>query len=267
VATTRLLTPDGELFRIRETVNIPAGGSVEVEIYADKPRADMYVGPTNFTIPGLWAGLQDQIFAETKEEITYKQQVKKHITEVDIDNSIKNIRLQLEEVAKQKVEQKYGEYSKVIYEVDKSSINNSVDGEVEDEVYGFDITMNANIIVVAFDKRKAAKLAEQKFSAGLAENRELINFDSEDINYVVSDYNNQEGIATLKAVFEGRISLKGGSSVVNKKEILGLNKEQIEVFLTDRDDVAGVEIKFYPPFITKIPRFIELGRIQVDVKR
>ncbi|MCK5416834.1 hypothetical protein KAI92_05405 [Candidatus Parcubacteria bacterium] len=267
VATTRLLAPDGELFRIRETVNVPAGGSVEVEIYADKPRADMYVGPTKFTIPGLWAGLQDQVFAETKEEITYKQQVKKHITEVDIDNSVKNLRLQFEEVVKQKIEEKYKEYSKVIYEVDKNSIENTVEGEVDDEIDEFEVKMSADVIIVAFDKRKAAKLAEQKFSVGLDENKELINFDSDGIQYVVSDYSKQDGVVTLKAVFEGRISLKGGSTIINKKEILGLDKEQIEVYISSKDEVAGVDIKFYPPFITKIPRFIELGRIQINIKK
>ncbi|MFA6604219.1 MAG: hypothetical protein WCT10_05305, partial [Patescibacteria group bacterium] len=35
VATTRLLTPAGVLFRIKKTVLVPAQGSVEVEAYAD----------------------------------------------------------------------------------------------------------------------------------------------------------------------------------------------------------------------------------------
>src|SRR5690606_9666825 len=54
VATTRLLSPNGELFRIRNTVQVPARSTVEnVEVYADQPSPEMEIGPTKFTIPGL----------------------------------------------------------------------------------------------------------------------------------------------------------------------------------------------------------------------
>jgi hypothetical protein len=89
VATTRLLTPDSKLFRIAETVNVPAGGSVEVQIYADNPDPDLAVGPTKFSIPGLWAGLQEKIFAESTEDTVYRQKVKKYVIEADFDEAKK----------------------------------------------------------------------------------------------------------------------------------------------------------------------------------
>src|SRR3989339_681891 len=61
VATTRLISSDGKLFRLKETVNVPVGGLKDVEIYADEAKPEMATGPTTFTIPGLWAGLQDKI--------------------------------------------------------------------------------------------------------------------------------------------------------------------------------------------------------------
>ncbi|MCK4554185.1 hypothetical protein KAU19_04445, partial [Candidatus Parcubacteria bacterium] len=84
VATTRLLSPDNKLFRIKKTVNVPAGGQLEVEVYADEPGQDMIIGPAHFTIPGLWAGLQDEIYGESKEPMKYSRQVKKYIKQDDI---------------------------------------------------------------------------------------------------------------------------------------------------------------------------------------
>ena len=53
VATTRLLSKDGVLFRIDTPVNVPAKGQVNVIAHADKPGLSGEIGPTQFTIPGL----------------------------------------------------------------------------------------------------------------------------------------------------------------------------------------------------------------------
>ena len=45
VATTRLLSPDGKLYRLKETVNVPAGGTVKAAVYADEPKEEMAIGP------------------------------------------------------------------------------------------------------------------------------------------------------------------------------------------------------------------------------
>ena len=88
VASTRMIpvnNPD-KLFRLKETVNIPAGGEIKAEIYADDPSPEMAIKPTRFTIPGLWAGLQDKIYAESENDIVYRQKVKKYIVESDFDD-------------------------------------------------------------------------------------------------------------------------------------------------------------------------------------
>jgi len=70
-ATTRLLAPDGTLFRIKNVVTVPAGGKVDnVAVYADQPGKSGNLDPTKFTIPGLWAGLQDKLYAESAAAMT-----------------------------------------------------------------------------------------------------------------------------------------------------------------------------------------------------
>ncbi|MEK7154009.1 MAG: hypothetical protein AAB792_00430, partial [Patescibacteria group bacterium] len=62
VATTRFKSPGGLIFRILQTINVPASaktgetvtpGLVVANVYADRPGAEYNIGPTQFTIPGF----------------------------------------------------------------------------------------------------------------------------------------------------------------------------------------------------------------------
>ncbi len=269
VATTRLLSASGQLFRLKNTVNVPAGGSIKVEIYADEPTPEMAINPTKFNIPGLWAGLQDKIYAETKEKIVYQQKIKKHLIQKDIDNGIRDMRQQLLSKAKTEINKKYNDYDEVIYNIDDDSIQSSIDAEVGDEINEANITMSAKVVVVAFKGQEASALAKKKFITSLSDNKELVNFDQKNIIYSLNNYNDIDGVATINATFEGKISLKKDSSVIDKEKIIGLNKKQLEIYLDNLEDVSGHEIKFYPSFLPdflkKVPRLPE--RINIKVKK
>ena len=65
VATTRLLTADGILFRMKKGATVPANGTVEVDVYADKSGKASEIGPSKFTIPGLNEARQKVVWAES----------------------------------------------------------------------------------------------------------------------------------------------------------------------------------------------------------
>jgi hypothetical protein len=53
IKNTRFETPAKLIFRIRDSVSIPAGGSITVTVYADEAGEKYNVAPTTFRIPGL----------------------------------------------------------------------------------------------------------------------------------------------------------------------------------------------------------------------
>ncbi|MCU0679188.1 MAG: hypothetical protein MUC28_01935 [Planctomycetes bacterium] len=265
VATTRLLTPDNKLFRLGETVNVPARGSVEAAIYADKPSADMAIGPVKFSIPGLWAGLQDKIYAESKTAIVYQQKLRKHITAEDIDNSKRDLKQELLGKAKTEVQETYQDFSQIIYKIDEDTIKSSVEGKVDDKKEEFSAVMQAKVAVVAFNDKEAASLAKQKFLASLADNKELISFDESAIIYTLNNYDYQSGAAAISATFEGKVSLREDSSVVELDKILGLNSEQLNTYLSSLPEIAGYEVKFFPAFIKRVPKLVD--RIEVVIRK
>ncbi len=268
VATTRLLAASGEMFRLKNTVNVPAGGQVEAEIYADEPSAEMAIEPTKFTIPGLWAGIQDKIYAKSDKAVVYQQKTKKHVTQEDIDKAGKEMRQKLVAAAKTETKKAYADFDELIYDINEDTIDFTVDSEVGDEVDEFGMKMSADVIVVAFASDAAAGLAEKKFVSSLADNKKMVSFDKEGIIFTLGNFNANEGKATINATFEGKVSADNGEKLVEKDMIYGLNPAELDAFLAQKKEISGYTVKFYPAFLPnflkKVPRLPD--RIEVIVK-
>lgn len=53
IKNTRFQTADGLIFRIHDSISVPAGGDTTVDVFADEAGDKYNVAPTTFTIPGL----------------------------------------------------------------------------------------------------------------------------------------------------------------------------------------------------------------------
>ncbi len=73
IKNTRFETPDGLIFRIHDSVKVPAAsatapGTLNVTVYADEGGERYNIGATTFTLPGLKGGaLYDQVYARSAE--------------------------------------------------------------------------------------------------------------------------------------------------------------------------------------------------------
>lgn len=264
VATTRILSADNKLFRLKNTVNAPAGGSVEAEVYADDPGPEMALAPTTFTIPGLWAGLQDKIYAESKTVFVYNQNAKKIIAQVDIDAGLKDLRSALIAKAEQAIAEKYKDYNKSVYTLDENSVSIDMDGKAGEEKEGVAITMSAAVEVAAFNKEAVEKMAEDKLNTIIASDKKLIEFNKDSIAYSMESHNLDQGIATVNAVFEGKTALKSGDEIIDREKIVGLTRDQLTAFMDSVPGVASYEIKFQPNFIKKVPNLAD--RVKIIIK-
>jgi hypothetical protein len=63
IRTTRLMTSDNKIYRLNQSIVVPAYEHVMVEVYADAPGSEYAISPTQFIIPGLDASLQSMIYA------------------------------------------------------------------------------------------------------------------------------------------------------------------------------------------------------------
>lgn len=265
VATTRLLSSDNKLFRLKNTVNVPASGRVETEVYADTAEPAMAVGPGKLTIPGLWAGLQDKIYAESQEPMKYSQKIKYFIEQGDIDQAVKELKNDLLANAKNKVKEAYRDYTQSIFTVDNSSISQEVSGKVGETKEKFSLKMKIMVTVVAFNDDEIYNQVKVKLAAALADDKEIFKFNKKDMSYALESFSLSQASAVVKVDSTAQATLKDSTKIIKKNNLAGLRFEELRAYLNGLPEVAGYQIKFFPSFVKKAPDLVD--RIKIEIRK
>ena len=269
VATTRLLSPDNKLFRIKEAVNVPAGSEAWVDIYTDKPNNEFAIKPSTFSIPGLWVGLQDEIYAKSEEAFVFEQKKQKYVrasdislAEKEIDNDFLSLLEKEIEQEKTQLEAEMGIELEHVY-LQNGSNDITVEAEVDEKIDSFIAKGDASFVVVFFSKEEGAKYADSRLNLLLPSGKELLNFDPENIIYNLESFDLEEGSATIKSSFSGKMMLKAEGEVIRKESLVNLSIEQLNTYLKDQSEIKSFELKFRPSFIKKAPRLVD--RIKINL--
>lgn len=264
VRTTRLLTPDGKLFRLKETVNAPAGGEVQVKVYADEKGKDYEIGPSRFIIPGLWEGLQDKIFAESFEPMKGGARVTKIISEDDILKGRDSLEERL--------------YNKGITELEntlrpgeninknlifKEILESAADVVAGEEVNEFTISIKLKTTAVLVDESELLRLAETKMKNSISADKKLVNVKSGSLSYNLEKYDLESGIANLKVYLEGETVIKDTSLIFSKDNLVGRSKKEAEAYLESFDAIREATVNFSPFWVTKVPSLKDHIRIEI----
>jgi hypothetical protein len=263
VATTRLLTPDNQLLRLTETVVVPAGGSVEASVYAETADPSFTLTNTRLTIPGLWAGLQDQIYAEAKVgSVTYKEKAEYSITQNDIDQAIARGKTGLIEKARIEIDSVYASYDQKLYELDEPSLKIEIDGKVGEIKNEVEATISGTVKVIAFNQESISEtLGTALSSVGSLDNGtdSLIQ-----PRFTVLSADIKNNLAEIEVVTSGSSVATSGQKIINPKKIVGLKRNQLEAYLQSIPEIESAELRFRPSFWQWSP-YLE-DRIFVTIK-
>jgi len=263
VATTRLLSADNKLFRLKNNVTVPAGGSVEAEVYPDKTGADMAIAPTTFTIPGLWSGLQDKIYAKSSVAFAYNTVSEKYIAQADIDKATQELNTLLVNKVKEKVGAKSG-YDQVIYQTSPETAQVELVGaKVGDKKDQFTLKAKNIVNVISFSSDDIAKIAQQKLTTADPNANTLAEIDRANLQYELQSYDTQNNVATLKVNFTSRVA-SANSEFIDKAKLVNLNQAQIENYLKGVKEIDSFELHFFPTFLKRSPALVD--RIYVEVR-
>lgn len=265
VATTRLLTPDGILFRLSKRVDVPAGGKVEAEVYADQPGKQGEIGPTKFTIPGLWPGIQDKIYAESYEPMTGGVRQLKSIQQADLDRATETLSDNLYQEAVKELQKKYGQ--DFVVSTDNSTRDVSglkYSAQAGDQATEFNVEMTVKLIVVDADQNNIVFLAEKKLRDNVPADRELGSIDPRSLKYTVEKYDLNNSSADIKVYMTGGIILRSDSLILDKDKIMGMSRSEAEDYFHNFSSVKSVEIKFSPFWVQKIPNLRDHIEININ---
>jgi hypothetical protein len=266
VATTRLLSASGLLFRLKNSVEVPAGGQIEVDVYADKPTPDMTVGQERFTLPGLWEGLRDKIYAESQAgAVTYQKKMKRVVKQEDIDNALKTIKTSLIDQAKTDVTNTYGDFDQQLYQVDEASLTTEVDGKLGEERDSITVKIKGAVVAVAFNSQDALTLIKNQAVASLPVNKELLGLQDKEVSYNLEKADVDNKIAEVKANYIGQAVVTALDELIDKNKLVNLSADQLGNYLQSIPEVAAYNLTFYPSFIRKAPGLVD--RIELELKK
>lgn len=264
VVNTRLLSEDNKLFRLKEAVLVPAGGSVQVAIYADKVSEEMAIAPTHFTIPGLWLGLQDKIYATSDQAFEYQHQIKKYVKQRDLDQAITDIKKTLLDKADQAIANFSQDEKAIAYSLDNSSLKFQAEAKLGEELAEFTVSAENNLLVVAFDKEKAESLVKAKLAFLLPDDKKLSAFNGDDVSYRLDSFDAENNTAMITASFKGLMSLRTDADIIDRRQLVNLKEEQISEYLHTFPEIESYDLKFFPGFLKKAPSLADRIKVSVD---
>jgi len=266
VVKTRLLSADNKLYRLKESINIPAGGSVVANVYADNPSADMSISePTHFTIPGLWAGLQDKIYAESSAPLTLQTKTKMIITQSDLDQAKKDISevldLKIKNNLKSIADDKVAVYDD---SGEDNDVTISFNAKVGEEKANFTAKAVKKTVIATFSKDKVLDLAKARLLMLIPDDKQLSDFSQDKITYSLESFDKKTNTAVVKAYFTGTMSLKSDSSLLDRKKLVGLNSQQISEYLNSFPEIKDYKLNFSPSFIKTAPNLPDRINIEIN---
>jgi hypothetical protein len=260
VATTRFLTEDGVLFRLKDRITSPANGTIEAEVYADQEGVAGNIGPSRFTIPGLSSAKQEVIYGVSDAAMTGGVRTIGILTEVDIDSAKQVMRDQFLESGKSYVAKNFPDMKSVLA---LDNIDITSDTEARKEVSGFTLTGTALLTAVLVDAAELKNYAEQLLETRAVD--DVSTLQPSDVPPAVSlvEYNASDNTAVLEIVYTGIAALNPESKQLDKMMLYGKTKDEVRRYLLSLSHVYGVDIEFRPAWMRTVPHVADHVKIIV----
>lgn len=290
VKTTRLLTADQKLYRIERTIRIESGKEVSVNVYADQPGQEFVIGPTNFTIPGLFVDLQKYIYAvsdaaftaapsdqplpvkaptpkvsENKKETAKPLAgTKSIVTAANITEAQRILTEAILDQAKKKLaadinDPRFGEVVIFFKTLDKKT--NATVGQVSDS---FLASVKLDVTAVYFPKEDMTALIRTRLKERIPEGREFLPLEDGAVVYTLESADAKNEVASLRVVADGAYRLTTSSPGLDKGTIAGKTvSEAIEV-LRSVPGVDEVKINIKPGWLGKVPALKDHIEVKIE---
>jgi hypothetical protein len=265
VATTRLLSTGGVLFRLDNSVMVPAGGSTTAKVHADQVGPTGDIGPDKFIIPGLATSLQSQIYAESSVVMTGGRKLVSVVTEGTLNALAEQLSAEISAAGQEQLRTiGKGSFDGEAFLVETiSKTSDTQPGEEKDSVT---ISMKRRITGVFFDGNALEKLAKAKLYENLTDGFVLVSPDGEldDLTVEVSGTRSDLVQASLSVTAATASVVSNTSPFLQPEVLVGKNASEVETYLVSAGLAEGVTVWFFPPWLRRVPNMVD--HVTVEVK-
>lgn len=263
VATTRFLSKDEVLFRLRKSVVVPAGGRVAAEVIADKQGKQSEIGPTQFLIPGLSEAKQKLIYAESAATMTGGTARKAVMTDADVERATASLTADMLQEGKKQLEDKVNasstdKFVSVFASTVKEIKNDTKLGAVTNQ---FTISMKLEVVGVFYSFAGINTYINQTIQSNTAYSGSTVSpVGQAEVTVNRSDEKNQTAEIRIKQ--EWMTKAENYNNLIEKKQLVGLTADDAVRSLKGLEWVESARVVFTPGWIKKIPKNIDKIKIE-----
>jgi hypothetical protein len=255
VATTRFLSSTNVLFRLKSGVVVPANGFIDAEVAADKEGKEGNVGPDSFTIPGLDAARQKEVYGKTESAMQGGVRTQGVVSQKDLDTAKATLEQKMLDTAASAFTVPTATSTKALYTVSDTVFSTNV--KVGDTVSEFSATVSGVLKQASYDTSVTYAKATESLYERVVDDTEHIDLGTAEpvvtLGVVTSDPQTTE----LSVVLSGVATLNPDSPKLEKNVFFGKTKDEIRRYVLTMDHVHGVDIHFSPAWMQTVPHVNE----------
>ncbi len=264
VATTRLLSEEGVLFRLNDAVTVPANGQVEARASADQIGKSGDIPPTQFTIPGLSTNLQTVIYAVSVDAMKGGLSAVSVVTEEYLNEAEQQLKEEMTAEAlnalKERIPSADFDGSVVLVDVLERK-SDKIPGEQASE---FTVSLTAQVTSVFYKKSVLETYALDSLRTQMQTGFELKEANSESLQVSVESVSQTAEAATLSAYIDGTAVISNAHELLKPERFVGFKAEEVIQTLTQSESIASVRVQFSPFWLRRVPRLTDHIEIIVE---
>lgn len=258
VATTRLLSEEGVLFRLQDAVTVPAKGEVSARVYADKKGKDGEVAPTRFTIPGLNQARQQEVFAHSEESMTGGTSAIYRVTKESVDKALVALKEKAIQQAKDQLKDEDVNLDDLLNDAVSVEITKQeVDPAEGEDAKEFDSAITADVTFIFANREDLLQLAQSKLFSSVSLGYELSSSNEGSLTYSIAHTDLEKGTAQLRVVLEGQKRISSDHPLLDKASFVAKKPADVKSILEADSGVKEVRIQLRPFWLRRIPRLVD----------
>ncbi len=256
VATTRLLSADNVLFRLKKTVVVPAGGDIITEVEADLPGSGGNIGPAVFTIPGLSESLRPLVIARSQNSMTGGILRVGQLKQSDLDQAKTDLIADLEREMLSSLIEKAGLNN--LDGLDKEFSEVKFSNEVGREVSSFKASAKLRVSGMVINKESLLGLAKEVIKNQNEQNgRRITDYNLASFSYKLVEWSKERKHARYQVQLSAQTEYAKNQIFVDKNSLKGLTAVEAKARLENMPEIGQVEIKLWPWWVRQIPNNVK----------
>ncbi|MDP2789505.1 MAG: hypothetical protein Q8O51_00020 [bacterium] len=271
IAGTRLKSPDGQIFRTQQRVDVPVGGSVTTEVMGDVAgeKGALPKG-TTFILPALWAGLQDKITGVSTENFHGESQAATTSTTPGLTaNELANAeQVLLQEAIAQALPdlQNLVPTGRTLYPgmVDATTVKRTGPA-IGDKATTYTLTLTVKTTAVTVDSTKLTDSATALLTTSLSPDLQLLSVNPSTFGYTLKSTDTKKQRADVTLIARGTTVPAPAHRLLQQATFAGKTADEVRALLAQEKAASNVVVALTPFWNRRVPS--SANDLQLEVTR